>query len=183
MDEEREGCQSAITRIVTPKAYEYNRVIDRLDQHDHMDRKRTDAVLMREDTTIDTNSSASEVKVKNVHVQEVEEWIARTVKETILGYIKSKALERAVEKDIMEIIASWNWEIDLEESCPGIKKTNVAMAIKTKVSSMVCFETVREVVKKDIVNAVNFEEIKAPVIETIMKNKATGEEVAGRVDK
>jgi hypothetical protein len=48
---------------------------------------------------------------------------------------------------------------------------------------MVCFETVREVVGKDILPAVNFEEIKATVIETIVKNKARGEEVAGRVEK
>jgi hypothetical protein len=82
------------------------------------------------------------MKVKNVQVQEVEEWIARTVKETILGYIKPKALERAVEKDITEKIASWNWEINLEESCPGINKANGATAKKTKVSPMVCFETV-----------------------------------------
>jgi hypothetical protein len=80
-------------------------------------------------------------------------------------------------------MASWNWEIDLEESCPGMNKTNVAMATKTEVSSMVCFETVEEVVRKDIVNAANFEEIKAVVIETIVKNKAAGEEVDGRMEK
>jgi hypothetical protein len=33
------------------------------------------------------------------------------------------------------------------------------------------------VVRKDIVNAVNFEEIKVTVIETIVKNNARGEEV------
>jgi hypothetical protein len=48
---------------------------------------------------------------------------------------------------------------------------------------MVCFETVREVLKKDVVNAVNFEEKKATAIETIMKNNARGEEVAGRLEK
>jgi hypothetical protein len=47
---------------------------------------------------------------------------------------------------------------------------------------MVCFETVREVAGKDIANAVNFEEIKATVIETIVKRKARGEEEAGRME-
>ncbi len=45
------------------------------------DEKNMDAVLMRDDATLDT-SPPSEVKVKNKHVQEVEEWIARLVKET-----------------------------------------------------------------------------------------------------
>jgi hypothetical protein len=83
-----------------------------------------------------------------------------------------------------ERIASWNWEIDLDKPCPGINKTNVAMAMKRKVSVMVCFETMQEVVGKDIADAVNFEEIKATVIETIVKSKARGEEVAdGRLGK
>jgi hypothetical protein len=63
-----------------------------------------DAVLMRDDATLAT-SPPSEVKVKNIHVQEVEEWIARSVKETIFGYIKSNALEKVVERAI-------NWKND-----------------------------------------------------------------------
>jgi hypothetical protein len=63
------------------------------------------------------------------------------------------------------------------------KTNNVAMVTKTKVSSMVCFETVQEMERKDIVNAVNFEEIKATEIETIQKNRATGEEVPGKMDE
>jgi hypothetical protein len=41
-------------------------------------------------------------KVKNQHVQAVEEWIATTVKETLFEYIKSKAVEKTVEKRINE---------------------------------------------------------------------------------
>jgi hypothetical protein len=62
-----------MARLVTQNAYGYNQLIDRLEQQDK-ERKRMDAVLMRQDTAIDTNLRASEVKVKNVHnVQQVEE--------------------------------------------------------------------------------------------------------------
>ncbi len=73
-EEDKRVSQSAIARLVTPKLYQYKQVCEWLDQQKR-DRKRTDAALMREDTTIDTYSPPSEVKVKNVHVQKVEEWI------------------------------------------------------------------------------------------------------------
>jgi hypothetical protein len=170
--------QSAISRLVTPKPYEYKRVCERLDQQDR-ERASADVALMEEDTAINTFSPPSEVKVKNAHAQKVEEWVARTVKDTIFDYIKSNAMERAVEKVITERIASWSWEINMEGLCPGLNKNNLEAAMKRKVSALVCFENMREVVGKDIANAVNFEEI-----ETIMKNQAMGEEVAdGRVWK
>jgi hypothetical protein len=34
----------------------------------------------------------------------------------MLGFIKSNVLEWAVEKEIAEIVESWNWEIDLARS-------------------------------------------------------------------
>ena len=170
--------QSAISRLVTPKPYEYKRVCERLDQQDR-ERASTDVALMEEDTAINTFSPPSEVKVKNAHVQKVEEWVARTVKDTIFDYIKSNAMERAVEKVITERIASWSWEINMEGLSTGVNNNNLGAAMKRKVSALVCFENMREVVGKDIANAVNFEEI-----ETIMKNQAMGEEVAdGRVWK
>ena len=170
--------QSAISRLVTPKPYEYKRVCERLDQQDR-ERASTDVALMEEDTAINTFSPPSKVKVKNAHAQKVEEWVARTVKDTIFDYIKSNAMERAVEKVITERIASWSWEINMEGLSTGVNKNNLGAAMKRKVSALVCFENMREVVGKDIANAVNFEEI-----ETIMKNQAMGEEVAdGRVWK
>jgi hypothetical protein len=48
--------------------------------------------------TLDTSSPQTEDnKVKNQHVQAVEEWIAATVKETLFEYIKSEAPEKTVE--------------------------------------------------------------------------------------
>jgi hypothetical protein len=55
--------------------------------------------------------------------------------------------------------------------------TNVAMATKRKVKAMVCLDTMQGVVEKHIVNAVDFEQIKAAAMETI---KARGEEVTRR---
>jgi hypothetical protein len=67
--------------------------------------------------TLDTSSPQTEDKVKNQHVQAVEEWIATTVKETLFEYIKSKALEKTVKKCINEEMARSNLEMNLEEPC------------------------------------------------------------------
>jgi hypothetical protein len=121
--------------------------------------------------------------VKNLLVEEVEEWIARLVKETSYGFIKSNALEKAVEEDIKDKMASWNWEINLEEPCLGLKQKNVAMATKGKMSVMVCYATMEEVVEKHIVKAIDLDKIKATVMETILKTQPMEERVTRRVEK
>jgi hypothetical protein len=50
--------------------------------------KNEDTVLMRIDGKLHTSSPHDEVKVKNIHVQEVEKWISSSVKETMLAFIK-----------------------------------------------------------------------------------------------
>jgi hypothetical protein len=110
LKEERRG-QSAIARLVTPKPYQFERLCDRIKQQE-WDRKRTDSALMKD--TLDTSSPQTEDKVKNQHVQAVEEWIAATVKETLFEYFKSKALEKTVEKHIKEEMTRSNLEMKLE---------------------------------------------------------------------
>jgi hypothetical protein len=111
--------------------------------------------------------------VKNRHVQAVEEWITTTVKETLFEYIKSKALEKTAEKRINEEMARSNLKMNLEEHCEEMVKEDVAMAMKKTVSSMICicFGTMKEVVGNHIVNSIDFDEIMAVALETIMKNK------------
>jgi hypothetical protein len=138
---------------------------------------------MREDTTLDTSSPPTEDKVKNKHVREVEEWIATTVKETIFHYFKSNALEKTVEKRINQEMARSNWGMNLKEPCQGMSKKDVAMAMKRKVSAMVCFGLMKEVVGNHIVNAIDFDEIKAAAMKTILKNNLTQERVTERVEK
>jgi hypothetical protein len=42
---------------------------------------------------------------------------------TVLGFIKSNALEKAVKKNINDKMASWNWEMDnLDEPCWGLNQ-------------------------------------------------------------
>jgi hypothetical protein len=140
LKEERRG-QSAIARLVTPKPYQFEQLCDRINQQE-WDRKRTDSALMK-DSTFDTSSPQTEDKVKNQHVQAVEEWIATTVKETLFEYIKSKALEKTVEKRIKEEMARSNLGMSLEEPCEEMVKEDVAMAMKKKVSSRICFGTMK----------------------------------------
>jgi hypothetical protein len=182
LKEERVG-QSAIARLVTPKPYQFERLCDRIEQQE-WDRKRADAALMnKEDATLDTSSPQTEDKVKNQHVQAVEEWIATTVKETLFEYIKSKALEKTVEKRINEERARSNLEMNLEEPCEDIVKENVAMAMKKTVSSMLCFGTMKEVVGNHIVNSIDFDEILTVALDTLTKNKSMQARVSERLEK
>jgi hypothetical protein len=69
-----------------------------------------------------------------------------------LGFIKSNALDKAVEKGINEKMASLNWEMNLEEPCLGLNQKNVAMATKGKVSVMVCFLSIPVGLKRNKVS-------------------------------
>jgi hypothetical protein len=183
LKEKRVG-QSAIARLVTPKPYQYEPVCDRIEQQE-WDRKRADTALMREDTSLDTSLPPTEDnKVKNKHVQEAEEWISITVKETLFKYIKSKALEKTVEnKRIHKEMARSNWEMNPEEPWEVMVKEDVAMAMKKTVSAMICFGTMKEVVGNHIVNLIDFDEIMVVAMKTIMKNKLMQERVSERVEK
>jgi hypothetical protein len=165
LKEEREG-QPAIARLVTPKPYQFERLCDRIDRQE-WDRK----------SALDTSSPRTEAKAKNQHVQAVEDWIGTTVKETLFEYIKSKALEKTVEKRINEEMERSNLEMNLEEPCEDMVKEDVAMAMKKTVSSM------KEGVGNHIVNSIDFDEIMAVALETIMKNKLMLERVSQRVEK
>jgi methionine salvage enolase-phosphatase E1 len=141
----------------------------------------SDPALMK--NTLDISSPQTEDNVKNQHVQAVEEWIATTVKETLFEYFKSKALEKTVEKHIKEEMTRSNLEMNLEEPCEEMVKEDVAMAMKKTVSSMICFGTMKEVMGNHIVNSIDYDEIMAVALETIMKNKLMQERVSERVEK
>jgi hypothetical protein len=171
--------QSAVAWLLSPKPYQCARLCDRVDQQE-WDRKRADAALMREDAILDTSSPRTEDKVKNQHVQAVDEWIAITLKETLFEYIKSKALEKTVEKRINEEMARSNLDMNLEEPCEDMFKEDVAMAMKKTVSAMICFGTMKKVVGNHIVNLIEFDKIMAVALDIIMKNKLMQERVPER---
>jgi hypothetical protein len=181
LKEERVG-QSAIARLVTPKPYKFEQVCDRIDQQKGA-KKRAHAALMKEDATLDTSNPQTEDKVKNQHVQAVEEWIATTVKETLFKYVKSKDLEKTVEKSIKEEMARSNFDMNLEKPCKDMVKEEVAMAMQKTVRSMICLGSVKKVVGNHIVNSIDFDEIMAVAMETIVKNTSMQERVSKRAEK
>jgi hypothetical protein len=87
-----------------------------------------------------------------------------------------------MEKRINKEMAKSNWELKLEEPCEGMVKEDVAMAMKKKVSAMICFGTLKEVVGNHIVNAIDFDEIKATAMATILKNKSMQERMSEMVE-
>ena len=165
-EEDKRVGKSAIARLVTPKPYQYKR-----------DTKSPDPAIMSEETTLD------EDKVKKKHVQQVEKLIVTTVKETLFDNRKSRALEMTVEKRIKEEMAGSKWEMDLKGASEGILKEDVAMAMKKKVSAMICFATMKEVVGNHIVNSISVDEILAKTTETILDNKLRQERVLEGVEK
>jgi hypothetical protein len=62
-------------------------------------------------------------------------------------------------------------------------KQDAAMAMMKKVSAMICFGNMKEVVGNHIVNLIDFDEIMAAAMETILKNKLMQERVLERMEK
>ncbi len=102
---------------------------------------------------------------KDIHVQEVEKW-------TIFGSINVNALEKVVETEgYAEKGAGWNWEIDLEEPCPGINKENVAAWVLKQQSVRRCASQLCRRCWGNIVNVTDIEDIKATAMEIILKKR------------
>ena len=57
------------------------------------------------------------------------------------------------------------------------------MSMKKNVSGMICCGNMKEVVGNHIVNSIDFDELMAVAIETIMKNKLMQERVSERAEK
>jgi hypothetical protein len=74
-------------------------------------------------------------------------------------------------------------EMNLEEPCEEMVMDDATMAMKKTVSAMICFGTMKEMVGNHIMNLVDFDELMAVVIETIMKNKLMQERVSERAEK
>jgi hypothetical protein len=87
-----------------------------------------------------------------------------------------------MEKRINEDMARSTWEILLEEPCEGMVKEDVAMTLKKKVSGMISFGAMKEVVGNHIVNAIDFDDIKSTAMATILKNKFMQVRVSETVD-
>ena len=62
-------------------------------------------------------------------------------------------------------------------------KEDVAMAMKKKISAMICFGTMKEVMGSHIVNAIDFDDIKSTAMATILKNKSMQKRVLEMVEK
>jgi hypothetical protein len=74
----------------------------------------------------------------------------------------------------MAAVGNWQLQVDLQEPCTTMEyKNRVALATEDAVTVMVYFVTLKDEVVNQIINAVNFEEIKARgAIETILRNQA-----------
>jgi hypothetical protein len=66
-------------QIVTSKTYQYKQIPDEMIHQRERVEKSEDTVLMRDNDTLYTSSPIDEVKVNNIHVQEVEKWITGLV--------------------------------------------------------------------------------------------------------
>jgi hypothetical protein len=71
----------------------------------------------------------------------------------------------------MAAVGNWQLQVDLQqEPCSAEYKNRVALATEDAVTVMVNFMTFKDEVMYQIINAINFEEIKARAIEIMLRN-------------
>jgi hypothetical protein len=88
-----------------------------------------------------------------------------------------------VKKNITDKVAGWSWEIDQEEKCPVMNKKNVVVGTQTSVRGMECIATLQDLMEKQIVDVIDFEELEATVIGIILKTQEMGDGVTGMLEK
>lgn len=161
--EENYRNESLIASLVSPKAYTYELAFEKLGQLE-MIAKSKEKAFMRDVVTPDTSRPSAEEEPKNIRVLEVQKWITNAVRQTVFEHINCPVLEESVRKIIADRVAGWNWEIDLEEESPFVTKTNVVLSAAESVRGMECIATLQELIEKQIVNAIDFEELEATAI-------------------
>jgi hypothetical protein len=177
------GTEESIQSLVTRKPYEYERVWERLDEQERI-AKCKETVLVKDIVTLDTSKPSEEEEANHTHVQQLEKWIKGSVQQTILGgSINFNALGRAVEKHITESVASWYWDIPQQKQCPGEIKKDWVEGTRTSVKARISIATMQEVVEKQIVNAIDLDELKSTAMGIILNNQERGEGVIGMVEK
>jgi hypothetical protein len=138
--------------------------------------------LMADDVTLKTLSPIWETKVKMV-LGGCGKWITGSAQDTIFHSINFTAMKDVVESDITAAVGNWHLMVDLQEPCSAESKNRVALAIEDAVTATSCFATLKDEVENQIINASNFEEIKARAIEIIVRNQARGTQLTGIVEK
>jgi hypothetical protein len=74
--------------------------------------------------------------------------------------------------------------MNLEEPCPGLEQKDVAMATKGKLSMIICFVNMEEVMGNHIVNAIAFDKLKATSDGDHLEKPVDGRKNdSGRVEK
>jgi hypothetical protein len=155
--------ESLIASLGSPKLYTYELAFAKLDQLE-MIAKSKEKAFLRDVETPDTSEPSAEEEPKNIRVQEVQKWITNAVRQTIFEHLNCGEIEEAVRKTIADRVAGWNWEIDLGEESPFVTQTNVVLSAAESVRGMECIATLQEMMEKQIVNAIDFEELEATAI-------------------
>jgi hypothetical protein len=161
--QENDRNESLIASLVLPKAYTYELAFEKHGQIE-MIAKGKEKAFMRDVVTPDTLRPSAEEEPKNIRVQEVQKWITNAVRQTVFEHINCLVLEEVVRKIIADRVAGWNWEIDLGEASPFVTKTNVVLGAAESVRGMECIVTLQELMEKQIVMAIDFEELEAAAI-------------------
>jgi hypothetical protein len=162
--------ESLIASLLSPKAYTYKLAFEKLDQLKMIGNSKEKA-FVRYVVTPDTSKPSAEEEPKNIQVREIQKWITNAVRQTVFEHIDCPVLEEEVRKIITDRAAASNWEIDLGEDCSFVTKTNVVVGAAESVRGMECIATLQELMEKQIVDAIDFEELEATAIGGCMMRK------------
>jgi hypothetical protein len=88
-----------------------------------------------------------------------------------------------VESDNTKAIVNWRLKVDLEDPLSTEYVNKMTMTAKYTVTATVCTEALKEGVAAQIMNAINFEEIKAKAIVAILRNESRDAQLSGIMEK
>ena len=103
--------------------------------------------------------------------------VTKSVQERKFDLVKVNDLEKKLKKDIGQTIAGMNWNIwnmDLSDQDKELLMKAMSQDDNTTVDGRVCYSSVHEMVSGLIVEAIDFNKIKAMVVKHMLKRKEIG---------
>ena len=171
--------ESPAPSTVTPQGYTYKQVYDRLNEATVV--KGKEEMLVRKVNILETSLPSAEAKTKDMNVQETEIWMKDSVQQTILESLDFNALGETLKKHISETFGSWNCETDEREQCAGTNKSQLVKGTPREGRETVCYATMQELVQRQIVDAIDCDEIEAAALRMILKHEERGNGVTSMV--
>ena len=129
-----------------------------------MDEDSDVTVLMEDDLPLLDTFSSTHEETKDKKVVLVGgggNWITGAIQDTTFPCINAFALKYIVESDNTKAVGNWMLKVDLEDLLSAECMNKMMVSAKDTVTATVCIVPLKEGVVDQIMNAIDFEELKA----------------------